>query len=157
MRKNLLFGLALTSASILNPVFATSSIDVSDAWVRAAPPNAKVMAGYFTLNNHSMQSITLTGASSPQFKSIEIHRSYMESGMMHMKEATPLTVEGHNSIHFEPGSYHLMLIKPVKKLKLGDNTHITLKFENSKPITIQMPVKKTEQDKSVINHKHGHH
>jgi len=160
MIKSLLAGLTLSSAIATTSAFAADPIQVSDAWVRAAPPGASVMAGYFEISNNGMDWVTLTGANSPQFTSIEIHQSYMEGGMMQMKSAAPLVIDGHQTIRFEPGSYHLMMMKPTKTLKPGDTVHVSLEFEQHNPVMIEMPVKKMAGEEGMMmnmNHDGGHH
>jgi copper(I)-binding protein len=159
MRKNFsaaLFGAMIFSAS----AFAESGIEISDTWIRSAPPGASVMAGYMKLNNHSQHTVTLESASSPAFKRVEVHRTTMRNGMMHMESAT-LTLEPNQEIVFKPGGLHLMLIDPKKPLQRGDMATITFKFSNGEETGVMATVRDDEDGEDMMemnmDHGDGHH
>ena len=74
----------LSALIFLSNGHADDSIIVRDAWIIAAPSNARVIAGYMTIKNKSSKSRTLIGVSSGQFKRIEIHRTEMHGDVMRM-------------------------------------------------------------------------
>ena len=156
MNKTFLAATALAYMATVQPVLAEDAIMISDAWVRSAPPGASVMAGYFELSNHNHTAVTLTTASSPQFKSVEIHKSYNDSGMMRMQKVDELSIDSHESVRFEPGSYHLMLIKPINALKPGDASMITLEFNNHPNVSVAFTVKKDQATAGQHDMGHGH-
>jgi copper(I)-binding protein len=114
---------------------ACDGLDVSDAWIREAPPGADVMAGYAQLHNAGKTSITLDGARSADFGSVEVHRMSMENGTMRMRAEPRVELEPDATVAFEPGALHLMLFGPTRALKAGDR--VTLKLDcgkHSKPV-----------------------
>ncbi|GIR93054.1 MAG: hypothetical protein CM15mP93_12410 [Thiotrichaceae bacterium] len=53
--------------------------------LRLSPPNAQMTAGYFTLENTTNKDIYLIGASSDDYKMIEIHETVMDGDKASMK------------------------------------------------------------------------
>jgi copper(I)-binding protein len=122
-------------------VFATTQlladgVRVDDPWVRAAPPTAKVVAGYMTLVNESEISQHVVGAASPGFGMIEMHRTVVADGMARMEEQARLTVEPGAKLSLEPGGYHLMLMMPMSVPKIGDQVEITLELEGGETVDV---------------------
>lgn len=134
-----IFLLLLASAGNLS---AAGKIEIKNPWVREAPPNAKVMAAYFSLHNHSVQGKILISASSPDFKRAELHRTEEHDGMAKMVAVHRLNLDSKGSIDFKPGGLHIMLINPKKSLKAGDSISLTLFFTDESSLKISVPVKK---------------
>jgi copper(I)-binding protein len=152
--RSLWLTLAFILLNSMNTVFAgDNGIMIHDQWVREAPPNAKMLAGYFSIMNMSKQDRILIGASSPQFKKVELHRSIMEGGMAKMVAQKKVEIPAGQTVKFEPGSYHLMLMHPVKPLKAGDTVELTLKFSNGDTMKFNSTVKK---GKGGGGHEHMH-
>jgi len=115
-----------------------------DAWISEAPPNAAAQAGYLTIENNSSQSVALVSADSAAFKSIEFHRTVYDKStsmakMVHQKQ---VEIGPRAKLRFEPGSYHLMLIKPKKALIDGDTVPMTLVFADGSRIEIEFAVRR---------------
>ena len=110
--------------------FACDGLDVSNAWIREAPPGADVLAGYATLHNAGKAPLTIEGARGGDFGSVDIHRMSMENGTMRMRAEPQVLLEPDASVEFEPGGLHLMLFGPKHPLKAGD--HVTLKLDCGK-------------------------
>ncbi|HZP11744.1 MAG TPA: copper chaperone PCu(A)C, partial [Nevskiaceae bacterium] len=89
-----------------------------------------VMAGYATLHNAAKESITLDGARSSEFGSVDLHRMSMENGTMRMRAEPRLLLEPDATVRLEPGELHLMLFGPKRPLKAGD--HVTMKLDCGK-------------------------
>jgi len=138
----------------LSVAHAETAIKIDDAWVRSAPPSAKVMAGYMKMTNHSLKTITVTDINSPQFKKVEVHRTVMHEGMMHMEKVEPLNLDSHQQLILEPGGYHLMLIKPVDVIAEGEQVHFNFSFDNGDKLSLMAEVKDGEEQ---MGHGGGHH
>lgn len=117
-------------------------LKVHDAWVKEAPPKAKVMAGYLVIDNHNSKARTLIGAISRSFGKVEVHRTDVKDGMARMVPQPRLDIAPHGQVRLEPGGYHLMLLNPQKALKAGDSVIITLEFADGDTATVDAPVKK---------------
>ncbi len=140
-------------------VAAETAIEIKEPWIRSAPPNVSVMAGYLQLSNHSHETVTLKSVSSKQFHSVEIHQTVHHNGMAHMKKVEPLILEGHQELKFEPGGYHLMLMDPHAPLKKGDSAHIKLIFSNGEELMVEAKVQDDSPDGTKMDHDdhHQHH
>ncbi len=141
------FAISLASFSIAH---AESTITIKDAWVRTAPPSAKVMAAYMTITNHSPKTIRVININSPQFKQVELHQSVINDGMMRMKKIEPVSLKGHQTLALEPGGYHLMLIKPVHPIAKGEQVRFNFSFDNGDKLSL------TAQTKDEMAHGHHH-
>ncbi|HPF73243.1 MAG: copper chaperone PCu(A)C [Rhodanobacteraceae bacterium] len=107
---------------------------VTGAWVRAAPPGAMMLAGYFTLNKRQGGTRRLVGARSDAFGDVSIHRSFVEDGVSKMRPAGALDVNPDESLVFEPGGLHLMLMSPKVDVSKGQRLPIWLCFEDGDDI-----------------------
>ncbi len=145
--------LALLAVLITTPslTLAANDIAVHDAWVPAAPPGAMVFAAYLTIDNHTATAQTLTGASSPQFDSVEIHRTEIKNGVASMSAEPRIAIAAHGTLSFAPNGYHLMLIGPRKALHTGDHVELRVWFAGQPAQVIRAPVR---ADDDTMQHHH---
>jgi hypothetical protein len=138
--------LLTTGLLALAPALAWAHTDggivIENAWVREAPPVAKMLAAYMTIENHTDKEHVLTGVTSASFKKVEMHKSMQKDGMATMQKQKQLTIPAGGEIKLQPGGYHLMLFNPSKPLKAGDEVSFTLTFANGSVTTITAKVKK---------------
>lgn len=129
-----LLALALVSA----PLFAADgpSVLASRVWVRAAPPGVTVLAGYFTLENRTDAPLKLTGASSPDFGSVEMHETVERDGTASMQPVDAVTLPAHGKIEFLPDGYHLMLMQPKRDMGIGSMVTLRLTFSDGSELDI---------------------
>lgn len=139
------YTIRITLFSLLVLAFApgrASDIVIQDAWIPEAPPTAKVLACYLTIENHSEAAVMLESITSDDFGAVEIHASEMHDGMMHMRKEHHLHIDADSSIKLEPGGYHLMLMDKKRPLKAGDHVDIELRFSNDESMRIKAAVRK---------------
>lgn len=117
-------------------------IEITDAWIREAPPNATAMAGYMQIANHTDTDRQLVSGNSTDFKIVEFHRSVEKDGVYRMIRHKQLIIPANSILELKPGDFHLMLITPYKQLKDGDITTIHLVLDDDSVISHQFPVKK---------------
>jgi len=117
-------------------------IEVRDAWVREAPPMAKVLAAYLQLHNHADETRTLVGVESAAFQRVELHRSRQQDGVASMAPAAKIVIAAHGKIAFQPGGLHIMLIGPVTRLKAGDTVPLELRFADGRSVSISAEVRR---------------
>lgn len=103
-----------------------SSLSVSEVTAYAPLPSQPAGVAYLSLQNSMPTAVTLRRVSSPEFANVEMHTTLMDTGMARMTQLDLLTVAGRSVVIFAPGGPHLMLIKPVEGLELGDE--VTLEF-----------------------------
>lgn len=128
-------------ASIL-AASAASSVTVSKAWIRSAPPGMTVHAGYMVLANAGSSDVALTGASSPAYDTVELHLSKVVDGIATMQKIAQVLVPPGKTVTFKPGGLHLMLVKPKSEIKLGQKIPLELSFSDGTKMTIEAEVKK---------------
>ncbi|PTU31100.1 copper chaperone PCu(A)C [Stenotrophobium rhamnosiphilum] len=118
--------LLILAALTVTPAWATcSGLQISDAWVRTAPPGATVMAGYATVKNVGTQKRTIRDVASKDFAAIEIHKTLLEGGISKMQLVETVDVVPKGEARFERGGMHLMLFEPKRLLKAGDTLQLS--------------------------------
>ena len=99
------------------PVVATNVVVTGPA---AGMPMA---AGYLEISNRSGGTIRITGVTSPNYGAVEMHETIVEDSVARMREIPVLEIADGETVVFERGGKHLMLMKPV-----GAPGTITLNF-----------------------------
>lgn len=134
----LLAALAL-SHTVLNA--AESTVAIRDAWVREAPPNVQVLAGYARIENTSNQTEAIVAIGSAAFEKAEIHLSEAKDGVARMTQVKRLDLPPGQIVKLEPGGTHMMLFNPKSPLRAGQ--HVTLNFTlgNGKTLSLQADVR----------------
>ncbi len=123
---------------------AADAISVTNPWIREAPPGARALGAYMTINNHSNHAVVLESVSSPDFPMIQIDLTKMHEGMAHMLKQPSLPIQSGNNVVLQPGGYHLMLMKPVRSLQIGDLVTLQLHFDNGEIIDVSAVVRKQQ-------------
>jgi protein SCO1/2 len=118
----------------------SSALAIESAWARAAGRTG-TSAVYLVIRNHSSQDDALLGARSDVAETVEVHRSFMDQGMMRMEPAGRVVVPARGILTLEPGGLHIMLIGLRRDLTEGTHLTVTLQFERAGPITVQVPVR----------------
>lgn len=136
-------------------VHAAGSLKVINAWSPEAPPVAKVMAGYMTIDNLSNKDIKILSAKSNSFKRVEIHLTEMKDGMMRMTRQENLTIKANSHIELKQGGLHMMLMDKLEPIKSGSIIPVTLTLDNGKTININLTVK-VNNEPEVMHHHHHH-
>ncbi len=114
---------------------------VSDAYIRGLPPGQTVTAAFMTLSNGLDRDCHLVGASSPLASRAEVHAHSHHGGTMSMRPVDVLTIPAGQQVSLQPGGYHLMLFGWQGNLSDGEQTTITLLFENCEKIELSVPVR----------------
>lgn len=139
MARNCLAALWLLSLSC--HAQSPESIVLHDAWIQAAPPGMRAMAGYLDLENTGGENLDLTGVKSPDAESIEIHRTKIHDGVATMQPQAGVALPAGARVTFTPGDLHLMLIDPKHPLKPGDRVTLILEFGNGERLETQAEVR----------------
>lgn len=140
---------------LLGPSLLTAEVvlEISEPWIREAPPTARVMAGYMTLTNAGDAPVIITSVSSPDFKDAEVHRTVVEGGVARMQPVSQLEIRPGSPVRLEPGGLHLMLFDPQHPLPEGKTVSLILHGSNGSQVTTTAPVvRKTGEDHSHHQH-----
>jgi len=137
--KKSLFVLLLVCVSV--PVMAKDVLVFTDAWIREAPPMARSLAGYVTIKNNSETVVVIDAMSSPLFAAVKMHNMSMHNGMMHMSHLSSVTLQPNESVVFESGGKHLMLMKPKQALTSGMIVPVTFALASGRAYTADFTVR----------------
>jgi copper(I)-binding protein len=140
VRRQLVIATALVlGAAVILGACSTESgpdLEVTGTSVRLPPgPNT---AMYFTVANTGNEGDRLIDAACT-IADCEVHESYMEDGLMQMRQVEGVDVAPGDSVSFEPGGLHVMLIG-VGTLELGQEVTVELIWEKSGTMTVTAPV-----------------
>ncbi|MCC5913878.1 MAG: copper chaperone PCu(A)C [Balneolaceae bacterium] len=116
-------------------------ISIEGAWARPAS-EGRMSAAYFLITNFEDEDDRLIGVRSDVARMVEIHESYEgENDMMGMREVPEIELPANETVRFEQGGLHIMLIQATRQLAEGDTFELTLEFENSGEQTIEVPIR----------------
>jgi periplasmic copper chaperone A len=112
-----------------------------------------------TITNKGDAADQLLSASSPAAQTVELHTMKMDGDVMRMREisALPLPAKAEVTLrHDDRGAngYHLMLMKLVKPLNVGDRFPMTLKFEKAGTVEVTIVVQPRAKGDASSEHKH---
>lgn len=115
------------------------SITVSDAWVRTPP--APVAAVFLVIRNGGGADDRLLRAEAAFARSVELHRSFQEDGVIRMRPVGTIPVPAGATVRLEPGGYHVMLMGLERKPAIGERVRLTLVFERAGPVEVDAEVR----------------
>lgn len=118
---------------------AAPQIHVEDAWSRPASAGGTGVA-YMTITNEGGVADTLAGAQSDIAETVELHRTTMENDVMSMQPVENVEVPARSQVKFEPGGVHVMLIRLRQTLEPSARFQLTLQFEESGAVPVEVEV-----------------
>jgi copper(I)-binding protein len=114
------------------------SLEISQPWTRATPPNAPAGGGYVTITNTGSEPDRLVAASAAIAGRTEIHEMSMEGGVMKMRPlADGIAIGPGETVALKPGGFHIMMMKLSGPIKTGESLPITLSFEKAGDVTLE--------------------
>jgi len=134
--------LASATAIILAmPAFA-DGIMIKDAYIRSSGPMAKTGAAFLVIMNDTDQDDTLVSATSDIAKRVETHTHIeTDDGVMQMRRVEGgFPVAAHSMHALERGGDHLMFMGLDQPLEQGETVTVTLTFEKSGDMIVEIPV-----------------
>lgn len=135
---------ALTVASILASAVGAKAGDLSvtHAYARAsASPAAKAATVYVTVANAGAGDDRIVAVSTPVARAAMLHRTAMSGDVMKMEHVESVAVPANAAVEMAPGGLHVMLMGLAAPLKEGETLQLTLTFEKSEPVTVDVPVR----------------
>jgi copper(I)-binding protein len=138
--------IAAAPAKPAKPVASPAAVPVviTGQWVREAPPGARALGGYLTITNQGKKPLTLRGATSPLFGSVEMHNIVEEDGRLRMVEVKSLDIAPGEALALKPRDKHLMLMQPKRDLKAGDQVPLELDFGPAGRVKLSLEVKRPQ-------------
>ena len=138
--KRLLTVLAFTFLTAV--AVAAEDVVVENAWIREAPPGARMMAAYLVIRNPADKAIELIAVDSPAFAHVMMHKSETVDGVARMIHQDSIVIPAGGSVALEPGSFHLMMPAPETRLTAGDSVELRLHFADERCVPVTAVVKK---------------
>ncbi|MBE0496773.1 MAG: copper chaperone PCu(A)C [Campylobacterales bacterium] len=137
MLKRIFVALFVCATAVL-----AAHIEVSDAYVRAVPPNLKNSAAFMEISNTSQEEVFLLRATSPVASTVELHEHVAHQGMMKMRPVEKIAIAPHSRTSLQPSGLHVMLIGLNTPLHVGETVTLELHFSNGEEITLkEVPIK----------------
>jgi periplasmic copper chaperone A len=110
----------------------------SDA--QAAEPVAGSSQIVLELRNDGDGDDVLVDATTPAALGVEFHLTSIDDGRASMGQLEDVEVPAGESVEFRPGGLHLMMVVPDETVVLGGHFELTLVFERSEPMTVDVEV-----------------
>lgn len=123
------------------PAHAAGMLEVEGGWIRAAPPNAMMLAAYGTVRNAGDGPVIFSGAQSADFADVSLHETVEQNGIERMRALGRIVLAPGETMMLAPGGRHLMLMKPKRPLHVGDAVEIRFITENSGSVTAKFIVR----------------
>lgn len=138
-------------------------LTLEGAWVRTAPPDATVMAGFGKLGNPGHVDSALVSAASQDFGRVELHTMSMDGDVMRMRKVDRIEVKAGETVELKPGGLHLMLFEPKRDLPEGSEIPLTLtlacdsKVAATAKVLAKAPEGSADADDDKTHDHHQHH
>ena len=103
---------------------AEGKLGVLDAWIRAAPPGATMLAGYATLKNSGDEPLNVLTVQSDAFRMTSLHETVYNGDVSKMRELHRLVIAPGETVQLAPGGKHLMLMQPREAIAVGQKVGV---------------------------------
>ena len=117
------------------------SLVIEEAYIKQPAPGQKMGAVYLRITNSGDEERQLFAIDSDVAGFAEVHRSFYEDGMRRMRHVKHLVVSPGQTLTFEPGSYHIMLMDMVQLPEIGKTFPMTLEFNAGEIHTVSVEVR----------------
>jgi hypothetical protein len=146
---------ALFALSAAAPAAAHDGMAVRDAYARAASATAQSGAIFMVIENHRTIDDRLVAARSDVAQRVELHTHISDAAgvvrMVEVEDGFAVPAEGEHAL--ARGGDHVMLLGLTRPLTDGDTVTLTLVFEQSGELTVEVPVDNARMDPAA----HGEH
>jgi periplasmic copper chaperone A len=152
IKKILLLAALLLPACFANADdYKAGDLQIAHPWSMELPPNAPTVAAYFVIHNDGKTADRLLSVDSPVAGKAELHEHLMQDGLMKMQLVPAVVVPAGGEVKFAPMGYHVMLLELKDKSRLVDGQRfpLTLHFEKSGEVTVEVPVQKQAPDDAM--------
>ncbi len=129
----------------INAGYCMANVQVNNAWIKLAPPNATTNAAYMQISNPEVQTQTIVGISTDCCAMAMLHQMQYEGDKVSMAHLDQLIIPAKSSVQLAPGGMHIMLMQARETLSLNRQVAITLEFSDGHSQTINLTVKKDDQ------------
>jgi len=89
---------------ISTDILAAPDIRIENAWIGSTDEGDDMSVAYMSLLSH--EDLILTAVTSPRIKTIEIHNTIIEKGVMKMRMTNEIKIEQGKTFEFKSGGSH---------------------------------------------------
>ncbi len=135
-----LIAIALTACDDPNAPNAPR-LEIVEAWAHTAvmaDAGNSTSAAYMTIRNTGKVDDKLIGASSDFAEFVELHTTEERNGVMMMAPVKFVKIPARGEAVLKPGGLHVMFIKIKHGLNAGDKIKLTLQFETSGSMELEL-------------------
>jgi copper(I)-binding protein len=128
--------------------YKTGELEIAHPWSQELPPNAQTVAAYFVITNKGKTADRLLSVDSPIAGAAELHEHVMQNDMMKMQQVPSVEIPAGGTVTFAPMAYHVMLLELKDRSLLSDGKRfaLTMHFEKSADVTVEVAVQKSAPD-----------
>lgn len=128
------------SAIALAGEYRAGDLSVARVWARASAGQAQNGAAYMTISNAGGKADRLVKVETSAAMKASLHAHTVENGIMMMGPIKAVEVSPGESVVLKPGGTHIMLMGLKAPLKAGQMFPMTLFFEQSGSVDVQVMV-----------------
>lgn len=128
--------------ALLPTVVMAEGLSVDRPMVPMAPPGAMAHAAYFTLTNSGEEPRQLIGVTAEGYAMAHLHLSEIKNDVATMSSMDLVEIAPGQSVAFEQGGLHVMLMRPEAPLEDGAMVNLTLEFANGETLPVSAMVMK---------------
>lgn len=115
------------------------ALEISDVWARKTRRTTSA-AVYMRIHNATDRPDMILEATTPRASMTTLHMSSEMDGIMRMEMQDTVALPAGETVSFEPGGLHIMLMGLDQPLKEGDVFPITLTLQQAGDITVYVEV-----------------
>ena len=134
-----LLAIALTLVACVAMAQA-SGLAVQDAWIRQLP-GTDVAAAYLTLRNPTTLPVTIVSIESPLAEHAMIHETKTVGGQSQMRPHEQLVIAPGQTVKFEPGGLHVMLMGLRQPVPVGKSFPLVLLLADGTKVQVAAVVR----------------
>jgi copper(I)-binding protein len=118
----------------------TGEPDLEISHAQAGEPAAGSSQVVVAVRNDGTGDDTLVGAETAAAAAVEMHLTEVVDGRASMTQQDSVPIPSGDTVSFQPGGLHLMLVVPDATVTVGGTFELTLHFERSGDRTVQVEV-----------------
>jgi len=135
--------LSLAPLSALAADYTAGALELSKAWTRATPPNAKAGGGFIEIVNTGSEADKLVSASSDVAAKVELHEMAVTDGVMKMREMEGgIEIPAGETVTLMPGGLHIMFMGLNQSFEEGSTVPVVLTFEKAGDVSVELSIAK---------------
>ena len=121
---------------------ASPSVTIEGPYARPSPSEGGNGGAFMTIVNTGGTADRLVSGQSSASNTVELHETTEEGGVMKMRPVPGgFEIPANGRLELKPGGKHVMLIGLTAPLVAGQTIEITLDFEKSGTIKLEVPVR----------------